>query len=82
VKDLLGRIRSSGTFVLATSTAPVAAIITGPCASVGCGACPLGGMCAIGMPLIFGGMLVAKRSLWIRERLSSLWERMRRARKD
>lgn len=81
VKDLIGRIRSVGTFALASSTAPVAAIITGPCASVGCGACPLGGACAIAMPLIFGGMLVTKQSSRARRFLASLRERLPRLRK-
>jgi ferredoxin len=82
VKDLVSRIRSTGTFFLASSAGPVAAIVTGPCASVGCGACPLGGACAIGMPLLFGGMLVAKRSGRVRSYLSSLWMRLHRTRKD
>jgi len=82
VKDLLGRIRSVGTFALASSTAPVAAVLTGPCASVGCAACPLGGACSLAMPLLFGGMIAARRSRRIKAALSSLRGRLRRKRKD
>jgi ferredoxin-type protein NapH len=78
VKDLVGRIRSAGTFTMASATAPVAAIVTGPCASIGCGACPLGGACAIAMPLIFGGMLVTKQSSRARRFLASIRERLPR----
>jgi ferredoxin len=76
VKDLVSRIRSTGTFVLATSTAPAAVILTGPCASVGCAACPLGGACTVAMPLVFGGMVLYNRSGRVRRFLSSLRSRL------
>lgn len=81
VKDLVGRIRSTGTFILASSTVPAAVIVTGPCTSVGCAACPLGGACIIAMPLLFGGVAVCNSSGRVRRCLSSLRSRLPRLRK-
>ncbi|MDW5563757.1 MAG: 4Fe-4S binding protein [Methanomassiliicoccus sp.] len=80
-RDAALKVKSSGAFVLASSTAPVAAIMTGPCATVGCAGCPLGGACAVAMPLLFGSMLVSQRSSGIRKHLAALRSRFRRWRK-
>lgn len=78
VKDLVGSIRSTGTFMLASSTVPATMIVTGPCASIGCAACPLGGACTVAMPLILGGMVMYSKFGRIRRSLSSLRSRLPR----
>ncbi|MBI0583980.1 MAG: 4Fe-4S binding protein [Methanomassiliicoccus sp.] len=82
VTNLMGRIKATGAFLFATSTAPVAAIIAGPCSSVGCAACPLGGACAVAMPILFGGVLLSRSSGRFRRFLASVRRRLRDRGKD
>ncbi len=76
IEDLKNRIRGAWVFFLAASSAPIAFIISGPCASTGCAGCPLGGSCAVSLPLIFSGMMVMRFKERIRDRIYSTLERL------
>ncbi len=69
---LIARLKGAWAFGLAALTAPLSYVLTGPCTSVGCGACPLGGACLISLPLLFGGVFFAKGSRRLRARLGRL----------
>ena len=77
VKDASLRTRSAGAFTLAAATAPMAYLMTGPCASTGCAACPLGGACAVSIPLLYGGFSLSRMS----SRIRSSWASARARRK-
>jgi ferredoxin-type protein NapH len=72
VKDVVSRVRTASAFMLAAATAPLAYMLTGPCASTGCAGCPLGGACAVSIPLLFGGMLLSRMSMRMKGAWSSL----------
>ncbi len=76
VKDAISRVRTASAFVLAAATAPLAYMFTGPCAATGCAACPLGGACAVAIPLLYGGMLLSRMSTRLKAALSSLRTRL------
>jgi len=76
VKGAISRVRTASAFVLAAATAPLAYVFTGPCAATGCAACPLGGACAVTIPLLYGGMLLSRMSTRLRAALSSLRTRL------
>ncbi len=82
VKDAITRVRTAGAFTLAAATAPMAYLVTGPCASTGCAACPLGGACAISIPLLYGGMLLSHTSARFKGVWASLRSRLRRGQED
>jgi hypothetical protein len=66
---LIAKLKGAWAFGLAALTAPLSYVLTGPCTSVGCGACPLGGACLISLPLLFGGVVFAKGYRRLRSRL-------------
>lgn len=78
VKDVVSRVRIASTFMLAAATAPLAYMFTGPCAATGCAACPLGGACAVSIPLLYGGLLLSRTSTRLKAAWSSLRTRLRR----
>jgi hypothetical protein len=69
---LIAKLKGAWAFGLAALTAPLSYVLTGPCTSVGCGACPLGGACLISLPLLFGGVVFAKGFRRFKERLGRL----------
>ncbi len=76
VKDAVSRVRTASAFMLAAATAPLTYMFTGPCAATGCAACPLGGACAVSIPLLYGGMLLSRMSTMIKAAWSSLRSRL------
>ncbi len=74
--SLKDKIRGGWAFILAASSAPIAFIISGPCASTGCAGCPLGGSCVISLPLVFSGMLVVRFKDRVRAKIYSAIDRL------
>lgn len=71
------RTKGAGAFTLAAASAPMVYLLSGPCASTGCGACPLGGACALSIPLLYGGLAFSKGSSRLRVAWASLRARIR-----
>lgn len=70
--ELMYKRKGTWAFILAAAAAPIGYLLSGPCSSGACGACPASGACLLMFPVIIVGVVAVKSARAVKDFFSGL----------